>query len=149
MVCPSGATHQMVVHLEQHTTNKLSRCDCASVNRRFLVDCILAEETGFIYIFSSRSLPLSTEAIRDRHPDLPLTSPYTSRSSRISALSGTPGTPSEGGMAFSGSSRTLGSPCMNAFSPSPKVPSEAVDARICSVTLASCSCARSIGCRDP
>ena len=38
-------------------------------------------------------------------------------------------------MAYSGSSRTLGSPCMNAFSPSAKVPSDVVDARICSVML--------------
>ena len=38
-------------------------------------------------------------------------------------------------MAHSGSSRTLGSPCMNAFSPSANVPCNAVDARICSVVL--------------
>ena len=37
-------------------------------------------------------------------------------------------------MAYSGSSLTLGSPCMNAFS-SAKVPSDVVDARICNVTL--------------
>ena len=41
----------------------------------------------------------------------------------------------EAGVAYSGSSRTLGSPCMNAFSPSAKVPSDVVDARICSVLL--------------
>ena len=66
---------------------------------------------------------------------MPHTSPYTSRSSRISAPSGTPGSPSGGGVAYSGSSRTLGSPCMNAFSPSAKVPSDVVDARFCSVML--------------
>ena len=38
-------------------------------------------------------------------------------------------------MAYSGSSRTLGSPCMNAFSPSANVPSDVVDARICRVML--------------
>ena len=38
-------------------------------------------------------------------------------------------------MAYSGSSRTLGSPCINAFSPSANVPSDVVDARICSVML--------------
>ena len=38
-------------------------------------------------------------------------------------------------MAYSGSSRTLGSPCMNAFSPSANVLSDVVDARICSVML--------------
>ena len=38
-------------------------------------------------------------------------------------------------MAYSSSSRTLGSPCMNAFSPSANVPSDVVDARICSVML--------------
>ena len=38
-------------------------------------------------------------------------------------------------MADNGSSRTLGSPCMNAFSPSANVPSDVVDARICSVML--------------
>ena len=41
----------------------------------------------------------------------------------------------EGGEAYKGSSRTLGSPCMNAFSPSANVPSDVVDARICSVML--------------
>ena len=66
---------------------------------------------------------------------MPLTSPYTSRSSRISAPSGTPGSPSGGGVAYNGSSRTLGSPCMNAFSPSAKVRSDEVDAKICSVVL--------------
>ena len=66
---------------------------------------------------------------------MPLTSPYTSQSSRISAPSGTPGSPSGGGVAQSGLSRTLGSPCMNAFSPSANVPSDVVDARICSVML--------------
>ena len=66
---------------------------------------------------------------------MPLTSPYTSRSHRISAPSGTTGSPSRGGVAYSGSSRTLGSPCMNAFSPSANVPSDGVDARICSVML--------------
>ena len=48
-------------------------------------------------------------------------------------------------MAHSGSSRTLGSPCMNAFSPSANVPSDAVDARICSVMLMDDSC----GVRQP
>ena len=38
-------------------------------------------------------------------------------------------------MAYNGSPRTLGSPCMNAFSPSANVPSDVVDARICSVML--------------
>ena len=38
-------------------------------------------------------------------------------------------------MAYSGSSRTLGSPCMNAFFPSANVPSESVDPRMCSVLL--------------
>ena len=38
-------------------------------------------------------------------------------------------------MAYSDSSQTLGSPCMNAFSPSAKVPSDLVDARIYDVTL--------------
>ena len=38
-------------------------------------------------------------------------------------------------MAYNGPSRTLGSPCMNACSPSAKVPSDVVDARSCSVTL--------------
>ena len=66
---------------------------------------------------------------------MPLTSPYTSRSSRISAPSGTPGNPSGRGVAYNGSSRTLGSPCMNAFSPSANVPSDVGDARICSVML--------------
>ena len=66
---------------------------------------------------------------------MPLTSPYTSRSSRISAPSGTPGSPSGGGVAYSGSFRTLGSPGMIAFSPSANVPSDVVDARICSVML--------------
>ena len=46
MVCLSGATHQMLVHLEQHTADKLSRCDRASVDRWFLVDRILTEEAG-------------------------------------------------------------------------------------------------------
>ena len=68
-------------------------------------------------------------------PTCPLTSPYTSRSSLISAPSGTPGNPSGGGVAYSGSSRTLGSPCINAFSPSANVPSRVVDAGICSVML--------------
>ena len=66
---------------------------------------------------------------------MPLTSPYTSRSRRISAPSGTPGNSSGGGVAYRGSSRTLGSPCMNAFSPSANVPSEVVDVRICNVML--------------
>ena len=66
---------------------------------------------------------------------MPLTSPHTSWSSRINSPSGTPGNPSGGGGAYNGSSRTLGSPCMNAFSPSAKVPSDVVDARICSVML--------------
>ena len=48
---------------------------------------------------------------------------------------GTPDSPSGGGVAHSGSSRTLGSPCMNAFSPSANVPSDVVDARICCVML--------------
>ena len=38
-------------------------------------------------------------------------------------------------MAYSGSPRTLGSPCMNAFFPSANVPSEVVEARICTVML--------------
>ena len=46
-----------------------------------------------------------------------------------------PGNPSGGGVTYSGSFRTLGSPCMNAFSPSANVPSDVVDARICSVML--------------
>ena len=66
---------------------------------------------------------------------MPLTSPYTPRSSRISTPSGAPGSPSEGGVAHSGSLLTLSSPCMNALSPSAKVPSDEVDARICSVML--------------
>ena len=66
---------------------------------------------------------------------MPLTSPYTSRSSRISAPSGTPGSPSGARVAYNGSSRTLGSPCVNAFSPSAKVPSDVVHVRICSVLL--------------
>ena len=41
----------------------------------------------------------------------------------------------EAGEAYKGSSRTLGSPCMNAFSPSANVPSDVVDARICSLML--------------
>ena len=102
MVCLSRATHQVVVHLEQHTTNKFSRCDRASINRWFLTDRNLTEKARFIY---------------NRHPDMPLTSPYTSRSSRIIAPSDTPGNPSGGGVAYSGPSRTLGSPCMNASSP--------------------------------
>ena len=66
---------------------------------------------------------------------MPLTSPYTSRSVGPVLPSGTPGNPSGGRVAYNGSSRTLGSPCMNAFSPSANVPSDVVDARICSVML--------------
>ena len=66
---------------------------------------------------------------------MPLTSPYTSWSSRINSPSGIAGNPSGSGVACNGSSRTLGSPCVNAFSPSAKVPSDVVDARICSVML--------------
>ena len=70
------------------------------------------------------------ETIRDRHPD-----PCTSRSKRTNAPSGTPASPTQGGVAYSGSSQTLGSPCTYAFSPSPQVPSEVVDAKIWSVML--------------
>ena len=87
------------------------------------------------YTFISWPSSNNRETIRDRHPDMPLTSPHTSRSHRISAPSGTTGSPSGGGVACSGSSRTLGSPCMNAFSPAANVPSDGVDARICSVML--------------
>ena len=68
LVCPSGATHQMVVHFEQHAADKLSKCDRASVDRWFLVDRILTEEAGvlknidtykYVYTYSSRTLPLS------------------------------------------------------------------------------------------
>ena len=38
-------------------------------------------------------------------------------------------------MEYNGSSGTLGSPCMKAFSPSANVPSDVVDAWICSVML--------------
>ena len=64
-----------------------------------------------------------------------LTGRKSLRSNRISAPSGTPGNPSGGGVAYSGSFRTLGSRCMSAFSPSVNVPSEAVDARIRGVML--------------
>ena len=131
-MCLPRATHQVVIHLGQHTTNKykFSRCDRASINRWFLTDSKLAEKARFTYMHLS-----IWKHFRDRHPDMSPTSPYTSRSSRISAPSGTPGSPSGGGVAYSGSSRTLGSPCMNAVSPSANVPSDVVDARICSVTL--------------
>ena len=124
----------MVVHLKYHTTNKFSRCDRASIDRWFLTDSKFTEKARFIYVHLVAFL-FQLGDIRDRHPDMPLTSPDISRSNRISAPSGTPGNPSGGGVAYSGSFRTLGSRCMNAFSPSVNVPSEAVDARICSVML--------------
>ena len=49
MMCLPRATHQVVVHLEQHTTNKFSKCDRASINRWFLTDSKLAQKARFIY----------------------------------------------------------------------------------------------------
>ena len=65
------------------------------------------------YTFISWPSSFNWETIPDRHPDMS----------------------DQCHLRYSGSFRTLGSPCMNAFSPSANVSSEAIDARICSVIL--------------
>ena len=49
MVSPSWATHQVIVHLEQHTAYELLKRDRSSIDRWFLDDSILTEEAGFVH----------------------------------------------------------------------------------------------------
>ena len=53
--------------------------------------------------------------IFDLHPDMPVVSPYTLRSKRISAPSGMPCNTSDGGSACSSAPCTLGSSCLKAL----------------------------------
>ena len=118
-----------------HNQQTLQVRSCLHRPLVFFADSILIKERGIHMCIPLVTIFFNFETIRDRHPDLPLTSRHTSRSSRTSAPSGTPGNPSEGGVAYSGSFLTHISPCMNALSPLAEIPSDVVDVKICSVML--------------
>ena len=113
VMCETRSSHQVVVHFQWHTSHEGILDNGVSMHASCVLFYKLSEQTHSL----GRLLAAIRSLCVDLQPDIPLTRPDIPRSAWINDPSGTSGNPSGGGSAYNGSRRTLGSPCVKAFSP--------------------------------